>query len=172
MDKVKSHIKRIGHHIANIVFNNLLGNDFASCFLRKQLYQLTGSSFGKGTVIRGGSYFFGSKLTTGEDCFINRQCYFDFSDKITMGNNVVVGHGVTFITAIHSIGPAERRASRSVETKPIHIGHGCWIGANATILPDVTINDGAVIAAGAVVTKDVAPSTMVGGVPAKLIRNL
>lgn len=172
MNKVLFTIVQIGFHGANLVINNLLGNDVFSCVIRKTFYQLTGSSFGKGSVIRGGSYFYGSSLHTGKNCFINRQCYFDFADKITMGDDVVVAHGVTFITAIHEMGGAERRASRTMDTKPINIGSGTWIGANVTILPNVTIHDGAVIAAGAVVTKDVASSTMVGGVPAKLIKQL
>ena len=56
--------------------------------------------------------------------------------------------------------------------KPVHIGKDAWIGAGATILPGVTVGDNAVVAAGAVVTKDVAPNTIVGGNPAKLIKNI
>ena len=56
--------------------------------------------------------------------------------------------------------------------KPVHIGKDAWIGAGATILPGVTVGDNAVVAAGAVVTKDVAPNTIVGGNPAKVIREI
>ena len=55
---------------------------------------------------------------------------------------------------------------------PVHIGADVWLGANVTVLPGITIGDGAIVAAGAVVTKDVAPNTLVGGVPAKLIKEL
>jgi acetyltransferase-like isoleucine patch superfamily enzyme len=59
-----------------------------------------------------------------------------------------------------------------LEPHPVNIGNKVWIGANATILPGVTIGDGAIVAAGAVVTKDVVPKTLVGGVPARLIKSV
>ena len=64
------------------------------------------------------------------------------------------------------------RISWRTFAKPIIIGDGCWIGANATIIGGVTIGDGAVVAAGAVVTKDVEPNTEVGGVPARVMKKL
>ena len=59
-----------------------------------------------------------------------------------------------------------------LEPAPIRVGNDVWIGANATVLPGVTVGDGAVIAAGAVVTRDVPPMTVVGGVPAKIIKHI
>lgn len=91
--------------------------------------------------------------------------------KVQMGNNVWIGPG-TLITSInHPLNPAGRRKHLGI-AKPIKIGNDVWIGGNATILPGVTIGNNVVVAAGAVVTKDVPDNTLVGGVPAKKIRDL
>lgn len=83
----------------------------------------------------------------------------------------MVGHGVTFVTAIHSIGDRRRRAG-PVTPGRITVGDGAWIGANATILPNVSIGVGAVIAAGSLVNRDVPPDSLYGGVPARRMRDL
>lgn len=72
-------------------------------------------------------------------------------------------------TLNHAMDPADRA---TMIPAPIHIGKRMWIGANATVLPGVTIGDGAVVAAGAVVTKDVPENTVVGGVPARVMRKI
>lgn len=170
----KNIIRGIAHiaiHMANLIFNSLLGNDPISNAIRRHGLKIMGCSFQSKTTIRGGSYFYGGKLTTGKNCFINRSCYFDFTAPISFGDNVVIGHGVTFITAMHAIGTEERRASR-VTGQPISVENGVWIGANSTILSSVKIGAGSIIAAGAVVTKDVEASALVGGVPAKVIKKL
>jgi len=166
----KQQIEVILVHIINLI-SNVIGNDFISCLIRKNLLQLLGSKFGSGTVIRGGSYFYGGELVTGVKCQINRGCYFDFTGQITLEDNVVVGHGVTFITTEHKIQDSARRAG-PVYGCPILVKDGAWIGANSTILPGITIGKGAIIGAGAVVTKDVPNNVIVGGVPAKIIKAL
>lgn len=162
--------KQIVIHVVNLL-SNLLSTDPWSCRLRQKLLSFLGNRFGEGTVVWGGSYFGGGKLTTGTHCFINRSCHFDFNESITLGNHVVVGHHVTFITAEHQIGDATRRAGPLLG-KPIVVGAGTWIGANATLLPGVVIGCGAVVGAGAVVTKDVPSHVVVAGVPAKVLRRL
>ena len=163
--------KQIVIHVVNLL-SNLLSTDPWSCKLRRKLLSFLGNQFGPRTVVWGGnSYFGGGKLTTGSDCFINRSCHFDFNESITLGSNVVIGHHVTFITAEHQIGDATRRAGPLLG-KPIVVGEGAWIGANATILPGVVIGRGAVVGAGAVVTKDVPSHVVVAGVPAKVLRKL
>jgi len=163
-------LKLVLIHLINLS-SNVLGNDFLSCRLRLGLLRLLGAKPGAGTVIRGGGYIYGGSLVTGVRCQINRGCYFDFTGPIRFGNDVVVGHGTTFITAEHDIGAATRRAG-AVSGRPIVVEDGAWIGANVTILPGVIIGKGAIVAAGAVVTKNVPANKHVGGVPAKVIREL
>ena len=95
----------------------------------------------------------------------------DLNDKIEIGDRVTIGHHVVFITSNHHIGPEINRCG-AIYTQPIHIGNGCWIGANVTILPGVNIGKGCVVAAGALVNRDVPCDSLVAGVPAKMIRSL
>lgn len=93
----------------------------------------------------------------------------DFQDHggVTIGDGCQIGHNVVFATLNHELTPERRKTTRPA---PIVLGKNVWVGSNATILQGVTIGDNAVVAAGAVVTKDVAPNTVVGGVPAKLMK--
>lgn len=111
----------------------------------------------------------GKNTTVGKNVFINGGCRFQDQGGITIEDGVLIGHNVVLATLNHCMIP-ERRAD--IEPAPIHIGRNVWIGANAMVLPSVTIGDGAVVAAGAVVTKDVPENTIVGGVPAKPIRKV
>ena len=110
---------------------------------------------------------FGKNITVGENVFINACCHFQDHGGVTLGDGSQIGHNVVFATLNHALGP-ELRAITS--PAPIVLGRNVWIGSNATILQGVTIGDNAVVAAGAVVTKDVPANTVVGGVPAKVIR--
>lgn len=130
-----------------------------------------GVKLGRRAVIDGGGYIYGGKLAVGMNSFVNRNCYFDLTAHVSIGANVEIGHGVTFVTAVHELGTRDRRAGR-VSGKPIRIGDGAWIGANATLLPGVTIGGGSVVAAGAVVNGDVPADVVVGGVPARKLRDL
>jgi acetyltransferase-like isoleucine patch superfamily enzyme len=88
---------------------------------------------------------------------------------ITIEDHVLIGPKVNLITENHPLNPADRRA---LICKPIVIKRNAWIGAGATILPGVTIGENAVVAAGAVVSKDVPGNAIVGGVPAKIIKTI
>ncbi len=109
----------------------------------------------------------GKNLTIGKHVFINAGCKFQDQGGITIGDRALIGHNVVLATLNHDTDP-EKRAD--MHPAPITIGHDVWIGANATVLPGVTIGEGAIIAAGAVVTRDVPAYTIVGGIPAKIIR--
>ena len=111
----------------------------------------------------------GKNINLGKNVFINSCCHFQDQGGITIGNNVLIGHNVVIATLNHNQNP-ELRAS--IIPKPVKIGNKVWIGSNATILPGVSISDGAIIAAGAVVTKDVKKNSIVGGNPAKLIKEI
>lgn len=110
---------------------------------------------------------FGKNLHLGNEVFINACCHFQDHGGVTLGEGCQIGHGVVFATLNHNLAPQERKTTCPA---PIILGRNVWVGANATILQGVTIGDNAVVAAGAVVTKDVAPNTVVGGVPARVIR--
>lgn len=112
---------------------------------------------------------FGKNITFGKDVFINSGCHFQDQGGIEIGDGSLIGHNVVLATINHDLHPANKRKNHYA---PIHIGSHVWIGSNATILSGVTIGDWAVIGAGAVVTKDVPAYTIVGGVPAKVIRKL
>lgn len=109
----------------------------------------------------------GKNITVGKNVFINSGCKFQDQGGITIGDGTLIGHNVVLATLNHGIAPEERH---DLFPAPIHIGKNVWIGANATVLPGVVIGDHAVIAAGAVVTKDVPANAVVGGIPAKVIR--
>lgn len=109
---------------------------------------------------------FGKNIHVGKNVFINSGCRFQDQGGITLGDGTLVGHNVVLATLNHGFAPEDRS---SLYPKPIQTGKHVWIGANATVLPGVTIGDNAIVAAGAVVTKDVKPNTIVGGVPAKEI---
>lgn len=110
---------------------------------------------------------FGKNITIGKDVFINSCCHFQDQAGIQIGDGAFIGHNVVFATINHSLDPKENRKN---EYAPITVGSHVWIGSNATILAGVSIGDWAVVAAGAVVTKDVPPRTVVGGVPAKVLK--
>jgi acetyltransferase-like isoleucine patch superfamily enzyme len=92
---------------------------------------------------------------------------------VTIGNHVNLAQGIT-VTALNRNfeNPDRRIDEQGFSTKPVTIGNDIWIGANAVILPGVTIGDHSVVAAGAVVTKDVPPHSLVAGVPAKIIKQI
>ena len=112
---------------------------------------------------------FGKNLTIGKNVFINSGCKFQDQGGITIGDGSLIGHNVVMATVNHGLSRETRHYNYF---SPITIGENVWIGANATILPGVTIGDYAVVAAGAVVTKDVEAGVVVGGVPARFIRNI
>ena len=110
---------------------------------------------------------FGKNITIGKDVFINSGCHFQDQGSITIGDGSLIGHNVVLVTINHDLNPKENRKNHYA---PIKIGSHVWIGSNATVLPGVTVGDWAVIAAGAVFTKDVPARTVVGGVPAKILK--
>ncbi len=110
-------------------------------------------------------------LTIGERVFINRGCSFLGSGEIHLGDDVAVGFEAMLVTVEHD-GDHEDRRSALGGDRPIVVGRGTWIGARAVILPGVTVGEGCIIAAGAVVSADCEPHTAWGGVPARLLKPL
>jgi maltose O-acetyltransferase len=102
---------------------------------------------------------------------ISGPLHVDLGAEVHIGKGVRLGNDVVLLTVDHEIGPSEYRCGRLIAA-PIRIGDGAWIGSRATVLPGISIGAGAVVAAGAVVTRDVPPDTMVEGVPARTVQVL
>ena len=114
---------------------------------------------------------YGKTISIGKDCFINMGVTMLDNAAISIGNNVLVGPNSQFYTPTHPLDYKLRR-KWEVQCLPIVVEDDVWIGGNVVICQGVTIGARAVVAAGAVVTKNVAPDTMVGGMPAKFIKSL
>lgn len=112
---------------------------------------------------------FGKNIHIGENVFINACCHFQDHGGVTLGDGCQIGHNVVFATLNHGIEPENRRFTYPA---PIVLGRNVWVGSNSTILQGVTIGDNSVVAAGAVVTRDVPADTIVGGVPARVIKHI
>ena len=112
---------------------------------------------------------FGKNIHVGENVFINACCHFQDHGGVTLGDGCQIGHNVVFATLNHGLEPADRGTTYPA---PIVLGRNVWVGSNATILQGVTIGDNAVVAAGAVVSRDVPANTIVGGVPARIIKRI
>lgn len=138
--------------------------------VRDLLGEITGKKIDESTTIFAPFYTnFGKFTSIGKNVFINHACSFLDMGGITIEDKVLIGPRVNLVTENHPLDPEDRRA---LITSPIILKQNAWIGAGATILPGVTIGENAVVAAGAIVTKDVDPNTVVGGVPARLIKNI
>lgn len=134
--------------------------------LRRPLLRLGKMKIGKGSFVMRKCYFMNANLLTiGEYSHINRGCLIDARGKITIGNNVSISHNVSVVTGSH-----DAQSSNFIGIfKPIEIKDYAWLGVGCTVLQGVTIGRGAIVAAGAVVTKDVGDYEIVGGIPAKHI---
>ena len=113
---------------------------------------------------------YGLNITVGRSVFIHQGCMFMGHGAIDISDQVMIGPKVNLVTAGHPLEPDRRR--RFITSAPITVGRNVWIGAAATVLPGVDIGADAVVAAGAVVTRDVPQATLVAGVPATVIRDL
>jgi acetyltransferase-like isoleucine patch superfamily enzyme len=138
--------------------------------IREKLSTIIGKTIDLSTTIFSPFHTnFGKHISIGKNVFINHGCSFLDLGGITIEDNVLIGPKVNLITENHPTDPSQRK---SLILKSIHIKNNAWIGAAATILPGVTIGENAIVAAGAVVNKDVLANTIVGGVPAKMIKSI
>lgn len=133
---------------------------------RRFILRLGGAKIGKGSSVHTGCRFFSlKKLIIGEDSIIGYGVFLDGRDKIIIGNHVDIASEVMIYNSEHDINSADFQARLA----PVEIEDYVFIGPRAIILPGVRIGKGAVVAAGAVVTKDVKEFAVVGGVPAEVI---
>lgn len=138
--------------------------------IRTLLSEITGSVIDDSVAVFTPLHInYGKHTSIGKNVFINFNCIFLDLGGITIEDNVLIAPGVKLLSEGHPVAPGNRQ---SLLTGRIHIKQNAWIGAGATILPGVTVGENAVVAAGAVVSKDVAPNTIVGGIPAKVIKTI
>jgi maltose O-acetyltransferase len=146
--------------------------------MRSALYRRAGFQIGPRTVImdaldvRGGGSRWQCRLSIGKGCLLTTGIRIVVDGKCRIGDRVTISPGATLHTGTHEIGPPSRRCHPDPIGKDIEIGDGAWICMNALILPGVRVGNGAVVAAGAVVTRDVPPNTLVAGNPAVVKREL
>ena len=112
---------------------------------------------------------FGRNLHIGKNVFINSGSMFTDMGGIYLGDNVLIGPNVTIASVNHRIDPKQRR---HLDLKSVYIHDNVWIGSNVTVTPGVVIGENSIVGAGAVVTKNVPANTIVGGVPAQIIRTI
>ncbi len=147
-----------------------LNNSSDEAEIRDLLSQITGSEIDQSIAVFTPLYInYGKNTKIGKNVFINFDCVFLDLGGITIDDNVLIAPKVSLLSEGHPVSPNERQ---SLVPGHIHIMKNAWIGAGATILPGVTIGENAVVAAGAVVAKDVNANTVVGGIPARSIKNI
>ena len=143
-------------------------------FVRVKIFllELMGADFGARVVIYSGVWIMpGRNLTVGDDVDLAKDVLITTSGGVVIGDRTLIGYRTQILSSNHSIPPIGQPFPISGDAhKPILIENDVWIGANCIITAGVTIGEGAVIAAGSVVTKDVPKNAIFGGVPAKLIK--
>ncbi|MBS1500548.1 MAG: sugar O-acetyltransferase [Bacteroidetes bacterium] len=138
--------------------------------IRARLSEITGTSIDKSTTVFAPFHTnFGRHIKLGKNVFINHACSFLDLGGITIEDDVQIAPRVNITSENHPLDPSNRR---SLDLKAVVIKRNAWIGTGAIILPGVTVGENAVVAAGAVVNKDVPANTVVAGVPAKVIKTI
>jgi acetyltransferase-like isoleucine patch superfamily enzyme len=138
--------------------------------VRSQLSAIIGTEIDESTAIFPPFHTnFGLFIRLGKNVFINHACSFLDIGSITIEDDVQIGPSVNLTSENHPLDPADRK---TVIPRPIVIKRNAWIGAGATILPGVTVGENAIVAAGAVVNRDVPPNSVVAGIPAKVVKTL
>ena len=161
-----------------IWLNVVVGSALFGTRARKQLLRIArihGAApigGGRGVWMQPGVHWGGSRdVTFGDRVYVNTGVVFDACAPIRIEDDVHVAHGVKILTATHEVGAGNKRAGEMIYG-PIRLSAGAWIGANAVILPGVTVGEGCVVAAGSVVSRDCEPHGFYGGAPATRLRDL
>lgn len=138
--------------------------------MRHFLSQLIGKQVDESTTVFAPFYTnYGEFIEIGRNVFINHGCSFLALGKIVIEDDVLIGPKVTIVTESHPLDPKERKA---LLTQPVVIKRNAWIGAGAILLPGVTVGENSVVAAGAVVSRDVPANRVVAGIPAKVVKTI
>lgn len=154
-------------YYAIVLFGNTVVNKLPSRHLRRWFLQGMGARLGRGTLpCRRVEVLLPKGLSLGDRVAVGWFAELDARGGITVGNDTSISSHAKLITGSHDIDDGAYTA----DFRPISIGHHCWIGTGAMVLQGVTVGDGAVVAAGAVVTRDIPAGEVWGGVPAQYIR--
>ena len=140
---------------------------------RRKLFHHAGAKIGASHIRKGFFIDHPDRLSVGDESFINYYCHIHCGDAghVVIGNNVFIGPEVKICCVSHEIGNGKRRAAQSTYNDII-IEDGVWIGIGSLILPGVQVGAGSIVAGGSVVIENVPPNTLVGGVPAQVIKKL
>ena len=176
-------VMKLGHYIKyesatvsrwarNLLINCLPDWWIINRTVRPALARLCGARCAQGVILQKGIFYGNPRnLQVGHKSVISRGAFLDGFDKITIGDNVAIAFGVTFITSTHELGPKEKRAGK-LFGNPIVVGDGCWIAAHAVIGPGTEVGAGSMVSAGAVVMQSVPENSLVVGVPGKVVTRL
>ena len=141
--------------------------------LKRLLWRWAGARIGRNVRICSSAFILGAgDLSIGDNTWIGHQVFIETGSRVAIGANVDIAPRVYIGTGSHRIDPVGSHSAGEGTSQPIVIEDGAWLGANATILPGVTIGEKAVVGAGAVVTKSIPPRTVAVGCPAKAVRPL
>ena len=147
-----------------------LNNSTSIDQIRDRMGEITGTPLDRSTTVFTPFHTnFGRFIRIGRNVFINHGCSFLDLGGITIEDDVLIGPGVSLISESHPLDPANRKI---LEVNRVLIKRNAWIGAGAMVLPGVTVGENSVVAAGALVSRDVPDNVVVAGVPAKVIRDL
>ena len=126
---------------------------------------------GSGVNIRPRVYFgHGRQISMGNHSMLGQDSIIGSTAEVEIGDDVMMGPEVLIYTSNHGMDPGVAMRLQPLASAPVHIGNDVWIGARCILLPGITIHDGAVVAAGAVVAQDVPANAVVGGVPARVLK--
>ena len=169
---ILSRVFAFGYSVCSGIGLGAIGSNLRLFFLRPLLCEQSGSCenvfIGKDVAI-----IHPERLTLGNNISIHRHCYLDCSGNITIGDDVSIAHDCSIISFNHSYDDSTKPIRlQPMKYAPVKIGNNCWLGCKAVILPNVTIADGSIVAAGAIVTKSVASGVICGGNPARVIKNI
>lgn len=164
MNRIFRRLRTILTEFVNFILWNV--GYVPSHYIRRFFYRISGVKIGKGSTIHMLAKFYDPKnITIGDDSIIGEGAVLDGRDKLTIGNHVDIASEVMIYNSQHDVQSLDFRATIA----PVIIEDYVFIGPRSIILPGVKIGKGAVVGAGAVVTRNIDEFTVVGGVPAKPI---
>ena len=170
------HVLHVRFSLCNIAL--LLTPAFVGGYIRGRLYRLAGLNVASDAFLMGNIHIVAgtpnhvANVTIHRAARVSTNVTINCDGPVSIGENVTIGPFVKIYTATHDLGPGSHRSQPELVIRPVAIEKGCWVAVGATILPGVTVGHGSVVAAGAIVDRNVPPNSYVAGVPAVVVRTL